>query len=171
MSRRPTGTPARRGRQRSLVPILLPLLIVLLLWFAWPYVALWRLDRALIRRDDAALSQLVDLDSIRLELRRGLDKDAHGGLGPRSGRYADWLARTLRRGGPEALDRAVTLDWVREQLLFESPPGAGLGPALTWAFFRGPLGFVVRLGKPDEDPVLFRMHFTGTGWRVSAVAY
>lgn len=172
MSRRPRGSPpARRGQRRSLVPILLPLLIVLLLWFGWPYVTLWRLDRALVRRDDAALSRLVDLDSVRSELRRGLDKNEHGTLGPRSDRFADWLVKTLRRGDPEALNRAVTLDWVREQLLHESPPGAGLGPALTWAFFRGPLGFVVRLGKPDEDPVLFRMHFTGTGWRVSAVAY
>lgn len=175
MRRRPAGVrhTVRSGRRRphSLLPILIPLLLAVLAWVAWPYVTLWRLDRALVRRDDAAFARLVDLDSLRSELRRGLDKNEHETLGPRSDRFADWLAATLRRGGPEALERAVTLDWVREQMLSESPPGAGLGPALTWAFFRGPFGFIVRLGNPAEDPVLFRLHFTGTGWRVSALAY
>jgi hypothetical protein len=175
MKLRPTragqaGPPDRR-RLRSLLPILVPLLLAVLAWVAWPYLTLWRLDRALLRGDTATLARLVDLESVRAELRRSLNKNEHETLGPRSDRFADWLAETLRRGGPDALERAVTLDWVRQQMLSESPPGAGLAPALTWAFFRGPFAFVVRLGKPDEDPVLFRMRFTGTGWRMSALAY
>lgn len=163
--------PVPRRRGRSLLPVLVPLLLALLAWVAWPYVSLWRLDRALVRGDDAALAGLVDLESVRAEVRRSLNKDERGTLGPRSERFADWVAGALRYGDAAALDRAVTLAWVREQLLAPSPPGAGLRPALTWAFFRGPFGFIVRLGEPEQDPVLLRMCFTGTGWRLCALAY
>ena len=64
-----------------------------------------------------------------------------------------------------------TLDWVRERLTANSPPGEGFLPQVSYAFFDSPAGFAVRLGAPDQTPVRFRMALQGFQWRVTAVYY
>jgi len=147
------------------------LLLVLCGWLVWPYLTLWRLDRALFRDDQAALASLVDLPAVREALRRSLDKEVGGPQVPFSDRFIDWLQKGIRRRGTRVLEHEVTLAWVRDQLLYCSPPGAGLGPALSWAFFDDPLRFSLHLCEHSEAPVRVRLRFTGSGWRVSALHY
>jgi hypothetical protein len=160
------------GRQRRNTHYLGLLCLVLSAYLVWPYVTLWRLDRALIQDDQTTLAQLVDLDSVRIEMRRQLNKEeVHGHAGPVSDSFIAWLEEGIRRAGTAALEQAVTLQWVRSQLLAHSPPGAGLGPALAQAFFEDPLHFSLRLGDVSKVPVRVRMRLTGTGWRVTELYY
>jgi hypothetical protein len=160
----------RRGRlRRALAPILLVLLA--LAYLAWPYVALWRLDRALVHNDRRTLARLVDLGAVRGEIARKLNKDEKSSLGPPSDAFIAWLEQGIRRNGTAALERRVDHDWVRARLLSHSPPGGGLLSALTLAFFDDPLHFAVRIGPADQAPVHLRLTFDGLGWRVTALSH
>ena len=159
------------GRRQRLGRVLITVLLLLYGWLFWPFLTLWQLDRALIRDDQASLARLVDLAAVRDAIRRSLNKDAGGTLGPFSDGFIEWLQKSIRRRGTSALEQEVTLAWVREQLLSRSPPGAGLWPALSWAFFDNPLHFTLRLGGAAAAPVVVRMRFAGGGWRVSALYY
>ena len=120
--------------RRSLIP-----LVLLVVYLASPYVTLWRLSEALVADDRETLASLVDLDAVRGELLRRLNKEAESRIGPLSDGFIDWLEQGIRRSGVAALEHQVTLDWVHERLLAHSPPGAGLWPALEYAFFDHPL--------------------------------
>lgn len=159
---------ARRARLGRLLILALPLLL-LLCYLAWPYATLWRLDRALRGNDRATLARLVDLDAVRAEIARKLNKDLKSSLGPPSDAFIAWLEQGIRRNGTAALERRIDLDWVRERLLSRSPPGQGLRPALTRAFFDDPLRFSVRLGPAEGSPVMVRLALDGRGWRVTAL--
>ncbi len=153
-------------RQRALHLLILPL-ILMLGYAASPYIALWRLNQALIHNDERRLESLVDLDAIRLEIGRALNKDQASAIGQVSDSFIVWLEQGLRRHGTAVLDELVTLDWVRAQLTLETSPSAGFFPAMTWAFFDGPASVLVRLGEPHEHPVLFRLSRVGLRWRVT----
>jgi hypothetical protein len=159
-----------RARQRRLIPVLAVLLLVLA-YLLWPYVTLSRLDRALVRNDQAALADLVDLDAIRDEIRRKLNKDANGTIGPFSDGFIAWLEQGIRTDGTAALEEQVNLAWVRERLLANAPPGDGLGPVLGRVLFEDPGHFTLRLGAATATPVFLRLGFTGLGWRVQALYY
>jgi hypothetical protein len=158
--------PRRVWTRRILVPLLL-----VLAYLAWPYLTLWRLDRALVADDQAALDSLVDLGAIRGEILRKVNKESPSLIGPLSDAFIDWLEQGIRRNGTETLDRQVDLAWVRQRLLSHSPPGGGLTPSLTHAFFQDPLHFVLRVGPPDRAPVLAVLSFRGLGWRLAALYY
>ena len=147
------------------------LLLLVLAYLLWPYLILWRLDRALISNDQAALAQLVDLDAVREAIHRQLNKESNGTIGPFSDEFIAWLELGIRRDGTAALEDRVNLDWVRERMLAQSPPGAGLAPALSRAFFDDPRQFSLRLGGDGQDPVHVRLGFTGLRWRVQALYY
>lgn len=159
------------GRRTWARRLLFPLLVLALAFAAWPYVTVWRLDRALAAGDPARLAGLVDLDAVRGEIRRKINKDSTSAIDRISDGFIDWLAQGIRRDGTDALDRLVTLEWVRERLLSKSPPGEGLLPAVSGGFFDGPLEFSFRLGTPGADPVFVRMGLGQLGWRVTALWY
>lgn len=162
-----TGVAVRRLRfGRLLIPI-----AVLAAYLLWPYVTLWRLDRALIAEDREALASLVDLDAVRGEILGKLNKESESAIGPMSDAFIDWLEKAIRRHGAAALERQVTLDWVRERMLAHSSPGVGLTPALTHAFFDDPLHFSLRIGAMSHTPVYARLTFRGIGWRITALYF
>jgi hypothetical protein len=163
-------TRIRRVRRRRALPLVV-LVLLGVAYFCWPYFTLWRLDRALVRNDRETLGELVDLDAVRGELARKLNKEAKSALGPPSDAFIAWLEQGIRRNGTAALDRRVDLDWVRERLLSRAPLDQGMGPSLTRAFFDDPLHFSVRLGHLGRSPVLLRLTFDGLRWRVTSVYY
>lgn len=137
----------------------------------WPYAALWRLDAAVRSGDPEALSDLVDLDSVRGELKKRLNKDLSSSIDTLSDPFISWLEGGIRTMGHEAVDRLVTLDWVRGELLRHSPPGKDRGflGQVTYAFFDASNGFRVRIGPEQDLPVRVRMCLTGVTWQVTAV--
>jgi Protein of unknown function (DUF2939) len=168
LGRRPLGTIGER--RLPLTRLLIPGL-VLLAYLAWPYVTVWRLDRALTRDDRETLASLVDLEAVRDEIRRRLNKDTASAIGPVSDAFVAWLEQVIRRDGAEALEQPVSLDWVRSRLLSHSAPGGGLFGALSRAFFEDPLHFSLRIGAPAASPVYARLSFNGTGWRLTALSF
>lgn len=157
----------RRGRILSAIF----LLFLALVYLCWPYVALWRLDRALVRNDREALGALVDLAAVRGEITRKLNKEVKSTLGPPSDAFIEWLEQGIRRNGTAALERWVDLEWVRERLLSHAPSDQGMMPALTRAFFDDPMHFSARVDRAGRSPVFLRLTFDGLRWRVTSVYY
>lgn len=135
-----------------------------------PYLALWRLDRAL-GQGPAALAPLVDIAAVRDQLHRRLDKDQPSLVGGLSDPFIDWLAHTLRGGGAARLEQTVTLDWVHGLLRERADPTGALLPMVRYAWFDLPTRFRVRLGPPDHPPLQLLWRPALSGWRVVAVYY
>jgi len=147
------------------------LVLCAIAYVAWPYFGVWQLERAVVRHDQEGLAQLVDLTAVRGEIKRRLNKEVGSTVGDVSNAFVNWLQDGIRRLGHDAIDRLVTLDWIRQQLISktgpEDPPG--FVPHISYAFFDGPGDFLVRIGALGEDPVHLRLSLTATGWRVTAV--
>lgn len=143
----------------------------MLAYLAWPYVSLWRLSAALSDPDSSALAPLVDLDAVRGEIHRKLNKTASSAIGKVSDPFIVWLERGIQRLGTGALEQLVTLAWVQERLGANSPPGQGFLGQVSYAFFDSPGGLAVRIGGPGQTPVHLRLGLEGYEWKLVAVYY
>ena len=165
---------ARRSRRAGALRLVLGVAsLLLLLFLAWPYISLWRMDQAVREGGIAALEDFVDLASVRAEIKKKLNKEADSSIGELSDPFIQWLEEGIGTMGNQAVERLVTLSWVREQLL-EHGDGAGdrgfLG-RVTYAFFDTPNRFAVRLGAVTATPVRLQLTRSGPHWRISAVYY
>lgn len=161
-----------QGERRLPVKRLLASLIVLLLLYGLsPFVTLWSLNRALIRNDQAALATLVDLDAIRDEIARRLNKDQDSAIDALSDPFIRWLETGIRQHGAGALDTLVTLDWVHVQMRPQLALGQDLRSMLSRGFFVGPRDFRLHLSAPDAPPVMARLHLGTRGWRLNMLYY
>lgn len=161
-----------QGRRRlPSAGLLVVLLAPLLLYGLSPYVTLWHLNRALIENDQAALTTLIDLDTIRDEIARRLNKDQHSAIDTLSDPFIHWLETGIRRHGTEALDTLVTLDWVMAQLRRQLPATQTLLPVLPRGWFAGPRDVRLYLRAPDTPPVSVRLSLGADGWRLDMLYY
>jgi len=167
------GLEPKRFRKtvRVLGVALLATAVLLALYLAWPYVSLWCLDQAVRNNDTAALAEHVDLDAVRGEIKKKLNKDADSAIGDMSDPFIRWLQRGIQTMGGDALDQLVILPWVRARLRDHGNGEEGFLGQVSYAFFDAPDGFVVRIGPAANTPVHLRLTLRGTQWRVSAVYY
>jgi hypothetical protein len=168
------GRSSRGSRNvRALGLVLVVVGVLLLLYLAWPFATLWRVDQAVRGGDMEALAALVDLESVRAEIKKKLNKDANSTVGKLSDSFIRWLQDGIGVMGSQAVDRLVTLPWVRERLLAHGAGSSeeGFLGQVTYAFFDAADGFMVRIGSNSEDPVQLRLSLSGLNWRVSAVYY
>lgn len=147
------------------------LLIGLGLLTLWPYVNLWRLNETVLTKPPAALSRLVDIDSVRDQILRRLNKDEQSSIGMVSDPFIEWIEQGMRTPGNERLQQSVSLDWLHALLSAQATGDRGFLPAVGYAFFDPPDGFVVRIDSPDQAPLRLRMELGLLGWRVGAVSY
>jgi hypothetical protein len=144
----------------------------LVAYLLWPYATLWRLDAAARSSDPEDLAALVDMAAVRDEIKRKLNKDAQSSIERLSDGFIAWLRTGIQTEGSGAVDRLVTLEWVRARLLAHNRPGeAGFLGRVSRAFFDAPDGLRVGIGPLDADPVWMRMQLHGFAWRVTAVYY
>lgn len=164
--------PSRRSGKRGALGLGLIVGGLLVLWLAWPYVTLWRVERAAYDGDMAVLADLIDMSSVRAEIKRKLNKDADSDIGELSDPFIRWLQEGIAAMGSQAVDRLVTLSWVRARLI-EHIAGSneGLLGGGSYAFFDAPDGFIARIGLAADTPLLLHLRFRGLRWRVSAVYY
>lgn len=163
----------RRAMRVLGVALLLVAIALLLLFLAWPYFTLWRLDQAVRDRDTSALAELVDLDAVRGQIKKKLNKDADSSIGDLSDPFIRWMQEGIQTLGSEALDRLVTLSWIRARLLDHTAGNADEGflGQVAYAFFDAPDAFVARIGVATDTPVHVRLTLRGTDWRVTALYY
>jgi hypothetical protein len=152
---------------------LLAVTALLLAYASWPYATLWRLDAAARSTDLRGLATLVDIHAVRGELKRKLNKERTSSIDRLSDPFIRWLEDGIQTLGSEAVDRLVTLEWVRERLRSPAPPATdgGFIGRVTRARFDGPTSFRLTIGAQDALPVQMRMRLRGTGWQVSTVYY
>ncbi len=148
-----------------------PLILALAALLAWPYLNLWRLNLAVLEGPPEALAGLVDLDAVRDEIRRRLNKDAHSTIGEVSDPFIEWIERGIRETGQSALEEQVTLAWLRDLLLARSGDNGGFLTRISYAFFVAPNALLVRVGEVDTGPVYLRLQPAPIDWRVTAVYY
>jgi len=160
----------RRPRwPRWLRPLLASIALLLVLYALSPYFTLWQLDQAVAAGSPAALEGFVDLGAVRSEIRRRLNKDRPSRIGEVSDGFIDWLQQGLRRGGTDALEQSVSMDWLHRLLLERSAAGPKLIGAVDYAFFDGVADFHVRIGA--ESPLHLHLEPGWRGWQITAAYY
>lgn len=147
------------------------LFALLITYIASPYYQIWRLDQAVMRNDQTALAELVDLEAVREQIKRRLNKEENSAVGDVSNAFIAWIQDGIARLGSEAVEQLVTLDWVRDQLLSKNPDGAQSGfiDQIDYAFFERPDAFIVRIGHLGDEPVHIRLSVQDMSWRVTAL--
>jgi len=146
------------------------LLVALAAYVAWPYVALYRLDRSLAADDRPALARLVDLDVVRAEMKRSVERDLADALGDEPGSFTAWLRDGVETLGAEGIDALVDVEWVSRRLAQAGRPrNARLLQRIDYAFFERWDRFLVRVGELGDDPLHVRMRLAGGRWRVTGL--
>lgn len=141
---------------------------------AWPYVYVYRLDQALTRPTPESLQRLVDLDAVRVQVKREVDGDVSGAVGNDAGRVTRWLKGGFKLVSDTAVDANIDLLWVRGKLNTRptqppSPRPSFIGD-ISYAFFESYDRFMIRLGALDQNPVHVRMDLQADNtWRVVAI--
>ncbi len=145
--------------------------------FAWPYVTLYRLHRAVEQGDRHALAALVDMEAVRNAMKERLVARADRTLGPGEGPILGWIREGVRQVGGRAVELAVDLEWVEETLRTRSYP-SGQAPGLLddvgYAAFEDWDRFRVRLDShPGEGERPSSLHLILTledgQWRVTDI--
>ena len=156
---------------KLLFSLLIP---ALLIYIAYPYVNLWRLDRALVGNDVAVESRLIDLTAIQGHVKASMKKETDRVIG----KADDDVSRFFREGAKTLTDRAVAhmVDraWVKTRLRRDGQPGEhkpfpSMLNHVRYAFFERWDLFSVRLGDLGDDPVHVHWRFKDWKWRVVAV--
>ncbi|MCG7896779.1 MAG: DUF2939 domain-containing protein [Candidatus Thiodiazotropha taylori] len=145
--------------------------LILGAFLAWPYTAVYRLEQALIYDDQQALQQMIDVEAVREQIKRKLNKNVESNIGDVSNGFIDWLQSGIQRLGSNAVDEMVDLNWVVRQLRAHNPrfDKGGVYDKLTYAFFDGPDRLLLRIGELDDSPVHAHLSLQGTNWRITAV--
>lgn len=148
-------------------------LLALLLYLLSPWLTLWRLDHRVVNGPTTALAALVDIDAVREQIRSRLNKEQPSRIGEVSEPFIDWVQQLVRQRRGDALEREVSLAWVRRLLLAHGREGDGFLHAVSEAAFDSPIGFDVRVGAPGAQPAPVHLHLQRgwLGWRVTAVHY
>ena len=157
--------------RHALTQALLLILVLTLLYGLWPYSTLWSLERAVVQDDFATIAALVNLDAVRDELARRLDKRQTSRIDAVSDVFIAWLESGLRQHGVAVLERRVTLHWVSEH--FQQIPTLhrpGLWRSLSEVFFEAPDAVCLRIERsPTAPPLYLRLQLDGLAWRVTMI--
>jgi hypothetical protein len=147
------------------------LILCMLAFLAWPYTAIYRLDRALSQNHRTTLAEMIDIQSVRSQIKRKINKNLESSIGDVSNSFVDWLQEGIQRLGADAVDEMVSTDWVVKQLRSHNPDPSqgGFYQQLSYAFFDGPDRLLLRIGELGESPVHAHLKLDGTSWRITAV--
>lgn len=147
-------------------------LIVILVFFGWPYNAVYQLDQALVRNDVAKIEQLIDIPKIQENLKAEVQQDIDQGISG-AGNFTNMLKQGVSALSNVAVDNMVDVKWVRERLLglHENKEAVSLSllNRISYAFYDSHDEFLVRVGELGNKPMHFLMKKTDNQWRVIAI--
>lgn len=153
--------------------IIIPLFVAALVYGGWPYVELYRIDRALLENDTGTLRVLVDMDSIRASEEKKLEKQVDQTVGQEQGRIADMVRQGARWLGKNVKEPALDINWVREELRWDGSGDQDAFPSIvrhtTFAFFESPTRFLVRVGELDAHPMHLRLRLEDWRWQLVGI--
>lgn len=150
--------------------VLLTAVLLLLVLFVSPYWTLWRLSRAASEASAEALAPFVDLDAVRDEIRRRLNKDLSSRIGEVSDPFIEWIERGLQRKGTATIEHIATFEWIAG-LLRGNDEAQPLLKRVRYAFYHPPHGFLVKIEHESGNPVILLLNPELPIWRVTAVSY
>jgi hypothetical protein len=155
--------------------------LLLIAYFAYPYLTLYWLDHALLNDDKGALERLVDWPLLRQQLKADVklalieSAQTQAGEGKILGIFGAALTALLV---PTLVDSAVDEFATPEKLLSNEvvvkrrQEQKSFADFVTYAFFTSPTEFRVDLRDPNDPnsaTVTALMAFTGARWRVVAL--
>ncbi len=139
----------------------------------WPYVNLFRLDRALMENDRTTLTELVDLKGLKSFHQRKLERQVDQAMGQSRGAIAEMMKNGARWLGKTTAKTIIDLDWVRDKLRWTAITQPDAYPSIisnmSFAFFESPTRFLIRIGDLGEDPVHVRMDLQDGWWRITEI--
>lgn len=147
------------------------LFLFILAFLIWPYTAVYRLDRALAQNHRVTLDEMIDIKSVREQIKRKLNKNLESSIGNVSNSFIDWLQDGIQTLGSDAIDEMVSTEWVAAQLRSHNPDPrqGGFYNQLSYAFFDGPDRLLLRIGDLDDNPVHAHLKLEGAEWRITAI--
>lgn len=144
--------------------------LAIVVYVGWPYVNLFRLDRALMSNDQQVLFSLIDLDAIREKRKEHIDRQFSSEDHP-GGMVTGLVKEGARMMSSATVDSVVTMEWVREKLRWHKDPRVDIYPSIisdtSYAFFESPTIFLVRVGELGLNPVHLRMVFEDWQWQIT----
>ncbi|MGB0712488.1 MAG: DUF2939 domain-containing protein [Gammaproteobacteria bacterium] len=155
--------------------VLVPLAVLATVIFAaYPYVNVYRLDLALTTGDDKALAELVDLSSVRAEVKSRVKKETDRVIGKGDNDITRFFRESASTLTGSTVNAIVDMNWVKTHLRRDGKPGdqkpyPSIFDNLDYAFFDNWNRFLVRLGALNDDPVHLHWAFKDWKWRVVAV--
>lgn len=154
---------------KLIIPVIFLAIVV---YVGWPYVNLFRLDRALMSNDQQVLIKLVDLDAVKAKRKEHIEQQLSRGVQP-GGMVSGLVQEGARWMGAATIDSVVTMEWVREKLRWHKDPRSDVYPSIitdtTYAFFESPTRFIIRIGELGLNPVHLRMVFEDWYWRITEI--
>ncbi len=147
-------------------------LLVVTAFAGWPYFTMYRLDKAVVVNDSAALAELVDMTAVREEIKQNIDSDVSASVAG-GGKVGAWIRGGLADLTGNAVDKMIDIAWVRTTLAERptQPPRSGPSflDSVSFAFFESIDRFAFRVGELGGDPVHVRMELSELGWQVVAI--
>jgi hypothetical protein len=151
--------------------LIISIILILAAYLIWPFTVLFQLERAMLQDDRGAIAEIIDVNSLRDQIKRRMNKEVESSIGEVSNSFVDWLQSGLQRLGADAVDKLVTLDWALAQLRTHNrnPHRGGYMDHLTYAFFDGPDRLLLRIGDLDEHPVHAHLTLRRAEWRITSI--
>jgi len=140
------------------------------LLFASPYWTLWRMSRAADSATPEALRPFVDLNAIRDQIRRRLNKNLESRIGDVSEPFIEWIESGLQAEGTAAVEHLVTLEWVAG-LLRDPANHRPLLARVRRASYHLPDGFRIEIEQRDGTLVLLLLRPGPLRWRIAALSF
>ena len=151
------------------------ILFALIGYGLWPYYSVYRLDEAIGSEDSAKIAALVDLPSIRANYKQRVASGVRGVLpsdDPNS--VVNWIRQNIERLGDSALEQAITIDWVRNELRDAVTQTTGQSPpyllaGIDFAFFESFNSFLIRIGELGSGATHLRLSLIGREWKITDI--
>jgi hypothetical protein len=158
---------------KFLVTIVLALLVA---YLSWPYYYVYRLDAALGDDNIIALAPLVDLEAVRDNNQRRIERtiDKVSGGKQEDDSLIGWLQSSIKDLTDTVVDQSLSLELVREGLRDLARAHSSKSPpyfisAIDYAFFESPTSFLIRLGDIDANPAYIRMSPEKGRWLITDI--
>ena len=148
------------------------IIIVLLVFIAWPYSNLYFLNEALMSNDDAEMSKWIDLKSVQIQYKQDLNNNINSSIPGGTNAFTSFLKDGMKSLGDAGVENGINNQWIRNLFLNikqKDQAPESLFDRMAFAFFEDMNQFQVRLGELGKSPTHFIMQRQDKIWRVTKI--